>query len=269
MSGATENNWEFHAEKYESMEGVAKHNNELFNKITNLPWWNDSIKLIDFGCGSGYLSRKLITEGKAAHITCVDVEEDMVNLSRRRVEENNLTDKITVELFKKIDGSELVSNSADCLCTVTVLGHVRELDIPIIYSNMARSLKSGGRLIIAEFHNVGQRTHGHGHSHGHSHSHEHHSHDDNSDSHGHSHSHSHEHHSHGGNGHSHGHGHSHGEHVSDGGHVHTNLNEEIFSKLAADNGLEVETVQFYTLDIEEWGPDGKDLPMIFFVAKKP
>lgn len=265
MSGKTENNWQFDVEKYEKMAGVKGHVDLLVEKLKAFPWWNSSIQLMDFGCGVGMLSRALVSQGLVSKVYANDVELKMIELLEKRVKEDNAEDKFEIQHLKKLDASELKENVADCLITVTVLGHVREADMPVVFANAAKAVKKGGRIIVSEFSNWSESFHEHSHEHGHEHSHGH--------EHAHEHSHGH------GHGHGHVHGHAHGhnhdsstelnleQHVSDGGHFHTCINEEILRKLAADNHLEVESVEDYTLDLsQEFGV--KDCPMILFVAKR-
>merc|ERR1712137_528879 len=203
--------------------------------------------VLDFGCGTGLLSRLIAKNNNAAEIQAVDVEERMIEFATRAAERENLQSKFKFRHLKKIDASELGESITSCIYTVTVLGHVRELDLPTVFANLAKAVSPNGRLVVAEFYNINS-THSHAHSHG------------DGDSHGHGHGHGHSHaHSHG---HSHGHGdhghdsHDESKHVSDGGHVHTDLNEEILGKMAEANNMQVEHVEHYTLDMSQvWGKE--------------
>jgi len=51
---------------------------------------------IEFGAGSGIISLLCASRGKFAHITAVEVQQEYADLSKRNVELNGMTDKITV-----------------------------------------------------------------------------------------------------------------------------------------------------------------------------
>lgn len=57
---------------------------------------NDTTKeIIDLGCGNGYIPIFLTLRTKA-HITGVEIQEEIYDLAKRSVELNNLTDQITI-----------------------------------------------------------------------------------------------------------------------------------------------------------------------------
>lgn len=286
MSGVTENKWNFDIEVFNS-DAALSHTKSVYDQLTALPFWKDSFHVLDFGCGTGSLATLLAGSKKAEKVIAVDVESVMVENAVKNIAEAGLEDVISAKHLSKLDGSEVSDLNVDCIVSVTVFGHIRIPDLAIIFSNLSKGLKQGGRLVISEFENVESSNlfqgHHHGHNHGHGHSHgEHHEH-----GHGHSHGehHEHEHHEHEhghshGHGHLHGHGHSHGHshgnqefnldvHVSDGGHAHTNINEEVLTELANGSGLQVETVQKYTHDFSsKFGEGCEAIEMILFVAKK-
>lgn len=98
------------------------------------------IKILDFGCGKGKIIDEIIRINNKADITGVDVSNTALNFARKKYKKFK---------FIKIDDGERLpfnKNSFDFITSLDVLEHV--YDTELIFSELARILKSGGKILI-------------------------------------------------------------------------------------------------------------------------
>ena len=106
-------------------------------------------RVLDFGCGTGWLARCMATMG--AEVVATDVSPKVLELARRFLMRDPLADELRVE-FRRFDGVRLPVEDAsmDRVVSFDAFHHV--LDQAATLAEMARVLKPGG---IAVFHEPG------------------------------------------------------------------------------------------------------------------
>ena len=137
--------WDDAAEIWDS--GYGKYGDSyrmnLFNPVL-FPLLGDvkGKKVLDAGCGAGYLSRLLAEMG--ARMTGVDFSESFIRIAKRYEEENPRG--ITYARTDLADLSELPSASFDLVVSMYVLCDVRDYEKAI--AEISRVLKPGGRFVF-------------------------------------------------------------------------------------------------------------------------
>jgi len=102
-------------------------------------------KVLDVGCGNGYVLSKYAGEG--ADVTGIDLTPTAVSICRQRFALLELRGE-----FQVADAQALpfASNTFDCVCSMGVLHHVPDTEKAV--AEIWRVLKPGGRLIIMMYH---------------------------------------------------------------------------------------------------------------------
>ena len=110
---------------------------------------HEGARVLDFGCGTGWLARCLATMG--ADVLATDVSPNVLELGRRFLARDPLADELRVA-FQRFDGMRLPAADAsmDRIVSFDAFHHV--LDQAATLAEMARVLKPGG---IAVFHEPG------------------------------------------------------------------------------------------------------------------
>ena len=109
----------------------------------------EGARVLDFGCGTGWLARCLATMG--AEVLAVDVSDKVLDLGRRFLARDPLVGELCVT-FARFDGVRLPADDAsmDRVVSFDAFHHV--LDQAATLAEVARVLKPGG---IAVFHEPG------------------------------------------------------------------------------------------------------------------
>ncbi len=98
-------------------------------------------RVMDLGCGTGYVTGKLLAASNVAQVTAVDIAPGMLQLSRQR-----FGDQVDWLLA---DAQSMAVASASHDAIVSSLAIQWCADLPALFSNLARVLKPGGEFIAA------------------------------------------------------------------------------------------------------------------------
>jgi ubiquinone/menaquinone biosynthesis C-methylase UbiE len=135
------------ARKYESLHGEIFNDIEqdrLFKLLTlgfeNIKSDAGSINALDFGCGSGNLTKHLLNLG--AKVTAADVSLNFLKLLKSKFSDSNLTTFLIED--DKLRGIE--NNAYDLVATYSVLHHIP--DYLETCNQFARICRPGGIVII-------------------------------------------------------------------------------------------------------------------------
>ena len=102
-------------------------------------------KVLDVGCGNGYVLSKYAAEGAAVY--GLDLTQTGVQLSRKRFAQINLHGQFTVGNAEQLP---YAGETFACVCSMGVLHHLPDIDKAI--KEIHRVLMPGGRLIIMLYH---------------------------------------------------------------------------------------------------------------------
>ncbi len=115
--------------------------------VNSLPLQEDE-KVLDFGSGSGILSRHLaarLARG-GGHLTCVDISSRWMKVIRNTLRR---FDNVSYQLGH-ITQVDLPDASFDTILIHFVLHDIPAAERPLIVQTLGRKLKPGGRLILRE-----------------------------------------------------------------------------------------------------------------------
>jgi ubiquinone/menaquinone biosynthesis C-methylase UbiE len=133
------NQW---SEIYDSNENLTRDLDQLLTRDTFAGQHFDSI--LELGCGTGKNTQFLVQIGKQVH--ALDFSEGMIEKARGKIRAENITFSVT-DLTKAWP----CENAAYDLITCNlVLEHIA--DLTHIFSEAARTLRSGGMFFINELH---------------------------------------------------------------------------------------------------------------------
>ncbi len=108
------------------------------------------MKVLDVGCGMGFFSLPLAKMvGPEGKVICVDVQEGMIKVLRRRAEKANLSSRIEVRLCSPHSlGIDDLQGEIDFVLAFAV---VHEMPHPSkAISEITRAMKRGGSLLLVE-----------------------------------------------------------------------------------------------------------------------
>lgn len=97
-------------------------------------------RVLDVGCGNGYVLGKYATEG--ADVQGIDITETAIDLCRKRFEYQGLRGKFDVANAEELPFPD---NTFDCVCSMGVLHHTPNTQRAV--DQIYRVLKPGGRFI--------------------------------------------------------------------------------------------------------------------------
>lgn len=103
-------------------------------------------RILDAGCGTGYLSRKMVQ--KRAIVTGIDISENMIQIAKELSEKASLSGNYIAQSIS--DLSELKENSFDIIVSNYVLQDTP--DIEKVLQSFHRVLQNDGRIIIVITH---------------------------------------------------------------------------------------------------------------------
>lgn len=103
-----------------------------------------SLRIVDFGCGSG--ANTVLLANRGAHVWGVDISEDLIRLAQRRM-----------QVSGRADGAQFIVGSAhdlpfpdDSIDIVFGIAILHHLDLPLVAREVHRVLRPGGRAIFQE-----------------------------------------------------------------------------------------------------------------------
>lgn len=127
--------------KPEDIRGRSQSAFRLYKKL----WGNvEGKKVLDFGCGNGWVSVGLVRQG--ARAWGIDISGELIKQAKDQAEQYKLSDKI---VFEKMAGEHLAfeDNFFDLVVGHAILHHT---DIDLAVRQIFRVLKPGGRAIFME-----------------------------------------------------------------------------------------------------------------------
>ncbi|GIH95180.1 class I SAM-dependent methyltransferase [Planobispora siamensis] len=137
-----------HPRAYELVAGIGflGRRREIFTRLAALSGVRPGARVLDVGCGTGYLTRILApVAGPSGHVTGVDPSEAMIAHARRRAP-GNCSYQVGAG-----QALEVPDASVDVVVSSLAVHHMPADARGTAVREMFRVLKPGGRLLIAEF----------------------------------------------------------------------------------------------------------------------
>ncbi len=124
-------------EKPSRVELAHRHVNAIKSKVL----LNDTMDLLDYGCGTGLVSLQLLPHVKS--LLGLDTSAGMLEVFRRRLTENRLTNGRC-----EIMGSTIPENSFHLIISTMTMHHVENL--APLFKQFHTALHSGGRVALLD-----------------------------------------------------------------------------------------------------------------------
>lgn len=104
------------------------------------------LNILDLGCGTGNISQKIKNRFPAAHITCVDLSENMINIAKNKL--SNYSDIV----YKLADFQHIsLNDDYDAVVSSLAMHHLEtDSDKKILYKKILDSLSDGGVFYNAD-----------------------------------------------------------------------------------------------------------------------
>lgn len=120
---------------------VAPHYEEMMNALIDvLPFKKgERLKVLDLGCGTGNLSRKIIAAYPNAAVTCIDMAENMIAMAQAKLK--NAAD---VTFWRGDIRNFDYSEKYDAIVASLVLHHIERKDKPHFYRKIHHALSKKG-----------------------------------------------------------------------------------------------------------------------------
>jgi demethylmenaquinone methyltransferase/2-methoxy-6-polyprenyl-1,4-benzoquinol methylase len=145
------------ADMFDKIAGKYDKMNRFLSARTDLGWRKKAIKklkkdkpqhILDVATGTADMALLAYKELQPVQITGIDISEGMLELGRKKIEKEQLGDKIQLHL----GDSETINFAENTFDAVMVAFGVRNFEnLENGLSEMFRVLKPGGRLIVLEF----------------------------------------------------------------------------------------------------------------------
>jgi tRNA (cmo5U34)-methyltransferase len=105
----------------------------------------ERLKIIDLGCGTGNLSQRLISSYPNAHITCIDMAENMLKMAKAKLKNNR---NVAFWLCDIRDFN--YKGKYDVIAASMVLHHIEGKDKPKFYRKLYKALLKGGVFLCSD-----------------------------------------------------------------------------------------------------------------------
>ena len=129
----------------------------VYRRIAEVSAAHQGERVLDVGCGGGYLSRLLaLAVGEEGGVTGVDPSATAIEYARRKAPGNC---EFTVGAAQRLDQPD---ESFDLVTSTLAIHHIPEDARPAAFRQMYRVLRPGGRLLVADFRPSGGRFSLHG-----------------------------------------------------------------------------------------------------------
>ena len=114
------------------------------------PYVREGMKVLDVGCGMGFFSLPLAEMvGPEGKVICVDVQEGMIKVLRKRAEKANLSSRIEARLCTPHSlGIDDLQGEIDFILAFAVVHEVPHPSKAI--SELTGAMKKGGSLLLVE-----------------------------------------------------------------------------------------------------------------------
>lgn len=117
---------------------------DLFLAISEEVALTPSIKVLDFGCGTGLVT--LLLAERTGHVTGVDSSQGMLDVLNAKLQSHQIGN-VTTYTFD-MDSGDVLEGAYDLVVSTMTLHHIREI-MPLLHQ-FATVLKPGGCLCIAD-----------------------------------------------------------------------------------------------------------------------
>lgn len=120
---------------------VVPYYNEMMRVVVDAaPFMRtDRLKMIDLGCGTGNLGRKMAAAYPNARITCIDMAQNMLKMAKTK-----LGGKRNVSFWLGDIRDFDYSGKYDMILSSLVLHHIEKKDKPEFYLKLFHALRNGG-----------------------------------------------------------------------------------------------------------------------------
>lgn len=118
----------------------------IYRRLAELSGARPSDRVLDIGCGTGYLTRRLAAVADAGTVVGVDASAAVLERARKITTERNCT--YSVGVAESLPGED---SSFDVVTNCLMLHHLPEDVRATALEEMWRVLRPGGRLLIGEF----------------------------------------------------------------------------------------------------------------------
>ena len=119
---------------------------KVYDKI--LPYCTNDTKILDLGCGTGALT--LRAGSKGSNVKGIDINAEMLNICRERVNLARLDDKITLQEKGVAEITDEQPNSYDLIMSGLCFSELSSDEIKFTLKESYRLLKPKGLLIIID-----------------------------------------------------------------------------------------------------------------------
>jgi ubiquinone/menaquinone biosynthesis C-methylase UbiE len=110
----------------------------------------DGMRILDLGCGPGFMAEQLLIHFPNSHVTCVDIDEGLLEYNRKRHENWITSGRLTV-LHEWANDTKLPSESFDFVLSRLLFQHLRSTNlVDPVCKEVYRLLKPGGLFVVVD-----------------------------------------------------------------------------------------------------------------------